>query len=89
MNQWKIGDVKITRVIESEAVWDGKMLLPNATAENVKKESDWLSPFTSEDGRIAGISSGALILSNRKASASWSIPASVTTRFGRIPNGTN
>ncbi len=52
MNQWKIGDVKISRVIESEAVWDGSMLLPNATAENVKKERDWLSTFTSEDGKL-------------------------------------
>ena len=52
MNQWKIGDVKITRVIESEAVWDGTMLLPNATAENVKKEGDWLAPFASPDGRV-------------------------------------
>ena len=52
MNQWKIGDVKITRVIESEAVWDGKMLLPDATPENVKKERDWLAPFSNEEGKI-------------------------------------
>src|SRR5260370_35655651 len=52
MNQWKIGEVKISRVIESEAVWDGTMLLPNATAENVKKERDWLSTFSSEDGKL-------------------------------------
>ena len=45
MNQWKIGDAKITRVIESEAVWEGTMLLPNASLENVKKEGDWLAPF--------------------------------------------
>jgi len=38
MNQWKIGDVKISRVVESEARWDGTMLLPNATAENIRKE---------------------------------------------------
>ena len=52
MNQWKIGDVKITRVIESEAVWEGTMLLPNATLENVKKEGEWLAPFASPDGRV-------------------------------------
>jgi glyoxylase-like metal-dependent hydrolase (beta-lactamase superfamily II) len=52
MNPWKIGDVKITRVIESEAIWDGTFLLPNATAENVKKESAWLSPFSNPDGKV-------------------------------------
>jgi hypothetical protein len=44
MNQWKIGDVKISRVIESEVEWDGTMLLPNATADAVKKEREWLHP---------------------------------------------
>ena len=52
MNQWKIGDVKITRVIESEAVWEGTQLLPNATPENVKKEGDWLAPFSNEEGKV-------------------------------------
>jgi len=28
------------------------MLLPNASAENVKKERDWLSLFSTEDGRV-------------------------------------
>ena len=53
MNQWRIGDVKVTRIIESEARWDGTTLLPNATAENVRMESDWLLPaFSDEDGKI-------------------------------------
>jgi len=53
MNQWKIGDVKISRVVESEARWDGTMLLPNATAENIRKEADWLYPaFSDETGKI-------------------------------------
>ena len=53
MNHWTIGDVKVTRVIESEAQWDGTMLLPKATAENVRKESDWLFPaFCDESGKI-------------------------------------
>ena len=42
MNQWKIGDVKITRMVESEGPWDGTFMLPNATPENVQKERDWL-----------------------------------------------
>ena len=31
VNQWKIGDVKITRVVESEGPWDGTFILPNGT----------------------------------------------------------
>ncbi len=53
VNQWKIGDVKITRVVESEGPWDGTFILPNGTAENVQKESDWLYPiFSDENGKI-------------------------------------
>jgi glyoxylase-like metal-dependent hydrolase (beta-lactamase superfamily II) len=36
MNQFKIGDVKITRIVESEAPWPGTWLLPDATLENVQ-----------------------------------------------------
>jgi glyoxylase-like metal-dependent hydrolase (beta-lactamase superfamily II) len=62
MNQWKIGDVKISRVIESEVAWDGTMLLPNATVEGVKKEQDWLYPsFSDEVGRLK-LSIHALVL---------------------------
>jgi hypothetical protein len=42
LNQWKIGDVRIIRVVESEGPRDGTFILPNGTAENVQKESDWL-----------------------------------------------
>jgi glyoxylase-like metal-dependent hydrolase (beta-lactamase superfamily II) len=62
MNQWKIGDVKISRVIESEVAWDGTMLLPNATVDGVKKEQDWLYPsFSDEVGRLK-LSIHALVL---------------------------
>jgi glyoxylase-like metal-dependent hydrolase (beta-lactamase superfamily II) len=62
MNQWNIGDVKISRVIESEVQWDGTMLLPNATADAVKKERDWLHPaFSDEEGRLR-LSIHALVL---------------------------
>jgi glyoxylase-like metal-dependent hydrolase (beta-lactamase superfamily II) len=62
MNQWKIGDVKISRVIESEVAWDGTMLLPNATVDGVKKERDWLLPaFSDEVGRLR-LSIHALVL---------------------------
>jgi glyoxylase-like metal-dependent hydrolase (beta-lactamase superfamily II) len=53
MNRWKIGEVSITRVIESESPWDGTLLLPEATATNVRKERDWLHPtFTDDAGHI-------------------------------------
>jgi glyoxylase-like metal-dependent hydrolase (beta-lactamase superfamily II) len=49
---WKIGNVRITRLQEQEPVWNGTMILPDATPENVKQEGDWLSPFTDETGRF-------------------------------------
>jgi glyoxylase-like metal-dependent hydrolase (beta-lactamase superfamily II) len=53
MSEWKIGDVKVTRVVESESPFDGTFVLPNATAENLKKEHDWLYPtFADETGKI-------------------------------------
>ena len=62
MNQFKIGDVTITRIIESEAPWPGTWLLPDATLENVKKEADWLYPtFSDEKGKLR-MSIHALVL---------------------------
>jgi len=52
MNSWNIGEVKVTRVIEIEGAWRGTWILPQATAENVIKERDWLAPFSSPDGRV-------------------------------------
>ena len=40
MNQFKVGDVKITRIVESESPWPGTFIMPDATPENVKKEAD-------------------------------------------------
>ena len=40
-------------MVESEAIWAGAMLLPEATAENVHKERDWLLPmFSDEAGKL-------------------------------------
>lgn len=50
--QWKIGDVTVTKLIEREENWDGTQLLPNATPENMKKEADWLGPLVAADGTI-------------------------------------
>jgi glyoxylase-like metal-dependent hydrolase (beta-lactamase superfamily II) len=65
MNSWKIGDVKITRIVESEAPWNGTWLLPDATPENVVREADWLLPhFSDETGRLR-MSIHALVLESQ------------------------
>ena len=33
LNQWKIGDVKVARVVELEGPRDGTFILPNGTAD--------------------------------------------------------
>ena len=59
-NQWEIGDVKITRILEGESA--GPMfLLPDATKENIQA-MPWLKPhFADEDGNCI-ISIHALVL---------------------------
>jgi glyoxylase-like metal-dependent hydrolase (beta-lactamase superfamily II) len=53
MSEWKIGDVTIKRIIETEGAWRGTWILPSATAENVRKEADWLCPvFSTEEGKL-------------------------------------
>jgi glyoxylase-like metal-dependent hydrolase (beta-lactamase superfamily II) len=53
MNQFKVGDVTITRIIESESPWPGTFIMPDATPENVQKEADWLYPiFSDEKGKL-------------------------------------
>jgi glyoxylase-like metal-dependent hydrolase (beta-lactamase superfamily II) len=52
MNQWKVGDVSVTRVVESEGPWDGTILMPNATPENLERERDWLYPTFCDRGRL-------------------------------------
>jgi hypothetical protein len=44
MNHWTVGNVRVTRIVELEFAWDGMRILPNATRENLRKETDWLSP---------------------------------------------
>jgi glyoxylase-like metal-dependent hydrolase (beta-lactamase superfamily II) len=56
MNQWNIGDVKITRIVETEGSWPGTWLLADATPDRIKKEQQeksWLFPvFTDEKGKL-------------------------------------
>jgi hypothetical protein len=52
MNQWQIGNVKITRVIEMEVTGGSKFILPQATREAVKP-MEWLTPhFADEQGNL-------------------------------------
>ncbi len=52
MNQWQIGNVKVTRVIEMEVTGGSRFILPQATREAVM-EMPWLIPqFADETGNI-------------------------------------
>lgn len=52
MNQWHIGDVKITSVVELEAPIPGELVIPSASADALKAHR-WLAPhFATEDGLI-------------------------------------
>ena len=52
MNQWNIGDVKITRVIEMEVAGGTRFILPQATRDAVKP-IEWLRPhFADENGNL-------------------------------------
>jgi glyoxylase-like metal-dependent hydrolase (beta-lactamase superfamily II) len=64
MNSWQLGDVKITRIIESEAPWPGAFIMPNATPENMKKESWMLPHFADEKGKLR-MSIHALVLESQ------------------------
>jgi glyoxylase-like metal-dependent hydrolase (beta-lactamase superfamily II) len=67
MNQWKIGDVKITRIVESEGAWPGTWLMPDATEDRTKKErstKSWLADFTNDKG-LLGMSIHALVIESK------------------------
>lgn len=52
MNQWQVGNVKITRVIEMEVTGGTKFILPQATRDAVKP-MEWLTPhFADEQGNL-------------------------------------
>jgi glyoxylase-like metal-dependent hydrolase (beta-lactamase superfamily II) len=51
--QWKVGDVAITRVVESEVTLPPEGLIPSASSEVIASH-DWLRPhFVDEDGNLA------------------------------------
>ena len=50
--QWKVGKVKITKVVELETVGSTRFILPLATNEEIRK-LPWLIPnFATEEGRL-------------------------------------
>lgn len=53
MNNWQIGEVNVTRIVESDDLWEPTRLVPNASRETVL-EHDWvLGPFAdAETGEI-------------------------------------
>ena len=52
--KWQIGDVKVTKVVEIEALGGMRRILPDATYDEVKT-IDWLHPhFCDEEGRLFG-----------------------------------
>jgi glyoxylase-like metal-dependent hydrolase (beta-lactamase superfamily II) len=52
MQRWRIGDIAITRVIETEVASSARWILPNATRENLQR-IDWLQPhFCTAEGRV-------------------------------------
>ena len=51
--QWKVGDLTVTRVVESVAHIPPAGLLPDATPEVVASHSSWLRPhFVDDDGNL-------------------------------------
>lgn len=52
MNQWQIGNVKVTRVVEMQVAGGSRFILPQATRDEVKK-IPWLAPhFADKEGNL-------------------------------------
>jgi glyoxylase-like metal-dependent hydrolase (beta-lactamase superfamily II) len=52
MQQWKIGDVTVTRIVEIEGPFSGERILPDATPANIARHR-WLLPrFATADGKL-------------------------------------
>ncbi len=60
--QWQIGQVSVTRILESCTPFDRSFLCPNADPTRFDRHLEWLAPdFVTEDGRIL-LSIHALLL---------------------------
>lgn len=59
---WRIGDVTVTRIVESETVLPPQALLPDATPEALAPHRSWLEPgFLDADGNLV-LSIHALVI---------------------------
>ena len=58
---WQIGDIKVTRIVESESVFDIPTMFPKASAEEVQK-LDWLKPHFVTDDWQGKLSIHALVV---------------------------
>ena len=60
--QWRIGEVRVTRVLENEANFPPQGLLPEATPEALASHEAWLRPhFLGEDGHFTLAIQGLVI----------------------------
>ncbi len=59
--RWKIGDVTVTRVVELEIPGPATWIIPQATPENLAKET-WLQPHFADAAGIASMSVHALVI---------------------------
>ena len=59
--QWKVGKVKITKVVELETVGSTRFILPLASNEEIQK-LPWLIPhFATEEGRLKMLGQGEAV----------------------------
>ena len=58
---WQIGDIKVTRIVESESVFDIPTMFPKASAEELQK-LDWLKPHFVTDDWQGKLSIHALVV---------------------------
>jgi glyoxylase-like metal-dependent hydrolase (beta-lactamase superfamily II) len=59
--RWQIGDVRVTRIVESETTFDIPTMFPTATLEEVR-QLDWLKPHFVTDDWKGKMSIHALVL---------------------------
>ena len=63
MFKWRIGDVRVTQIVELTTASLGPYLLPQATPE-VVSSLPWLKPFLDDDGKLV-LSMHALVVESR------------------------
>ena len=63
MLRWKIGNVRVTRVVDDTISSVGHLLLPQATPESMRP-IPWLAPFLDEQGRLT-LSIHSLVVESR------------------------